>query len=358
MKNIIYLFGLLFLASLALTSCRKANGNFTGREYMPDMAHPVAYEANTYSYYYYNTWGTPEEKRALSQPRKPVAGTIARGYAGGDAMSKFANERVVIPANGAVPYYYEDNDEERLRAEAELKNPFPITEGGLATGKELYAINCAICHGEKGEANGHIVESGVYPAAPKSYLDEEFINAGDGRYYHAIMYGKNVMGHYKDKLSYEERWQVIHYIRSLQAKSQGRDYLVAAPPAPTAPLSIAEVIASGSGSIALDNVQFATGSARLRSSSYDELNNLVAILTDQAAVKLSINGHTDNQGNADNNRALSQKRAQAVLDYLVENGIDGGRLQAQGFGADQPVATNDTSEGRAQNRRTEVEIVQ
>ncbi len=338
---------------MVVTGCGKADGNYTGREYMPDMAHPIAYEANTYSYYYYNTWGTPEEKRKMSQPRKPVTGTIARGYAG----SAVANERVVIPANGSVPYYYEDNDEERLRAEAELSNPFPITEAGLATGKELYEINCGICHGAKGEANGHIVESGVYPAAPKSYLDEEFINAGDGRYYHAIMYGKNVMGHYKDKLSYEERWQVIHYIRSLQAKSQGRDYLVAAPPTPAAPMSIADVIASGSGSIALDNVKFNSGSATLKSSSYDELNNLVAILTDQAAVKLSINGHTDSKGNADANRTLSQKRAAAVMDYLVENGIDAGRLQAQGFGADVPVATNDTSEGRAQNRRTEVEII-
>jgi len=105
-------------------------------------------------------------------------------------------------------------------------------------------------------------------------------------------------------------------------------------------------------------VKFNSGSATLKASSYDELNNLSAILTDQAAVKLSINGHTDNVGNPDNNRALSQRRAQAVMDYLVGKGIDGGRLQAQGFGADQPVASNDTSEGKAQNRRTEVEIVQ
>jgi len=117
-----------------------------------------------------------------------------------------------------------------------------------------------------------------------------------------------VITSYSDKLSYEERWQVIHYIRSLQAKSQGREYLVA--------------------------------------------------LTDQAAVKLSINGHTDNVGNPDSNRTLSQKRAQAVLDYLVGKGIDGGRLQAQGLGDAEPVADNATNEGRAQNRRTEVEIVQ
>jgi len=345
----------MLLTAIVMTSCGKADGNYTGREYMPDMAHPITYEANTYSYYEYNTWSTPEEKREMSQPRKPVTGTIARGYAGGDAMAKFANERVAINPNGAVPYYYEDTDEERLRAEAELKNPFPITQEGLAVGGDLYRINCAICHGAKGEANGHIVETGVYPAAPKSYLNDEFIAAGDGRYYHAIMHGKNVMGHYKDKLSYEERWQVIHYIRSLQAKSQGRDYLVVAPPEP--PTSIEEMIAAGTGSIALENVQFDSGSARLKSSSFEELDNLANTLVDQKGARLSINGHTDNVGDATANRELSQKRAEAVKNYLVENGVDADRLIAQGFGADMPVASNDTSEGRAQNRRTEVEIV-
>lgn len=354
MKNILYLFGVLVLAAVLLTGCGRADGNDTGTEYMPDMAHSLAYEANTYSYYHYNQWSTPEEKRAMSTPRKPVQGTIPRGYAGGDTMSKFANERVAIKPNGSVPYYYEDTDAERLRAEEELSNPFPITEGGLAKGKELYEINCAICHGKKGEANGTIVESGVYPAVPSSYLNDEFIAAGDGRYYHAIMHGKNMMGHYKDKLSYEERWQVIHYIRSLQAKSQGREYLVVAPPPPR---SLADVITSGSGSITLDNVQFNSGSAKLKSSSYEELNDLALLLVEQESVRLSINGHTDNVGKEENNRRLSQKRAEAVLRYLAENGVDDDRLIAQGYGADQPIDSNDTDEGRAKNRRTEVSIV-
>ena len=67
---------------------------------------------------------------------------------------------------------------------------------------------------------GYLVreDGGVYPAQPANFLLEEFVQASEGRYYHSIMYGKNVMGGYADKLSYEERWQVIHYIRSLQAK--------------------------------------------------------------------------------------------------------------------------------------------
>ena len=57
-----------------------------------------------------------------------------------------------------------------------------------------------------------------------NFLLEEFVNASNGRYYHSIIYGKNAMGAYADKLSYEERWQVIHYVRSLQAKELKVEY--------------------------------------------------------------------------------------------------------------------------------------
>ena len=67
-------------------------------------------------------------------------------------------------------------------------------------------------------------DGGKYPAAPANFLLEEHLSASNGRYYHAIMYGKNVMGAYKDKLSFEERWNVIHYIRSLQAKELKLEY--------------------------------------------------------------------------------------------------------------------------------------
>ena len=63
-----------------------------------------------------------------------------------------------------------------------------------------------------------------YPAQPKNLLMDDLLQAGDGRIYFAIMYGLNMMGGYSDKLSYEERWQVIHYIRSLQAKSKNLPY--------------------------------------------------------------------------------------------------------------------------------------
>lgn len=214
---------------------------------MPDMVHATAYEANLYDYYAYNRWGTPEDYKSFAFPRNSVPGTVARGqvavaYAPDEAarlqaMQAFTGEdphTFAYTPNGSVPYYYADTEEERLRATREItRNPFPITEKGLAKGKGLYSVNCAICHGEKGDGLGYLVReadpakgitAGVYPAAPANFLLDTFVNSSVGRFYHGIMYGKNVMGGYSDKLSYEERWQVIHYIRSLQAANRKLAY--------------------------------------------------------------------------------------------------------------------------------------
>ena len=234
-KNIIAVAVVCWIAA-GIWSCSPAKGERTGHEYMPDMAHSVAYEANVYDYYYYNRWGTPEELKALSQPRLPVSGTIPRGSIGAMLASNYDEKvkqisgegslnGIAAPINGNVPYYYADTEEDRTRATKEIiANPFPITARGLEHGKELYNIYCGICHGDGGKGNGFLYEAGAYPAAPANLIDSVYLNSSNGRYYHAIMYGKNVMGSYKDKLSYEERWEVIHYIRSLQAKEKQKVY--------------------------------------------------------------------------------------------------------------------------------------
>jgi OOP family OmpA-OmpF porin len=66
-----------------------------------------------------------------------------------------------------------------------------------------------------------------------------------------------------------------------------------------------------------------------------------------------VSGHTDNRGDPDRNQTLSEQRAQAVREYLVNHGIDGNRIEAVGYGDQRPVALNDTEEGRRQNRRIE-----
>jgi mono/diheme cytochrome c family protein len=215
---------LLAFSVLAIFSCQQPGKNVTGSEYMPDMGHSIAFEANTSGWYSKNKWGSEADYHKMAQPRVPVKGTIARGAAGaeGNNTGLSSHGARAYTANGSVPYYYADTEEERLRATQEIiKNPFPITDAGLAKGKELYNIFCATCHGEKADGAGYLVrDGGKYPAQPANLVSDEFNASSNGRFYHAIIYGKNVMGGYSDKMSYRERWDVIHYIRSLQAATK------------------------------------------------------------------------------------------------------------------------------------------
>ncbi|HLU87509.1 MAG TPA: OmpA family protein, partial [Taishania sp.] len=108
--------------------------------------------------------------------------------------------------------------------------------------------------------------------------------------------------------------------------------------------------------IALRNIFFETASSTLKSESNSELDRLVKLMKDVPKLKVEISGHTDNTGSAALNDELSQARAQAVVNYLVSKGIDKSRLIAKGYGSNSPVATNNSAEGRQQNRRVEFEI--
>ena len=114
-------------------------------------------------------------------------------------------------------------------------------------------------------------------------------------------------------------------------------------------------IAIGS-KIALRNIFFDTGKSTLRPESNAELARLVKLMNDVPSLKIEISGHTDNTGSASLNATLSQDRAQAVVNYLKGKGVAAGRMTAMGYGSTKPIASNGTSDGRQQNRRTEFEI--
>ena len=80
-------------------------------------------------------------------------------------------------------------------------------------------------------------------------------------------------------------------------------------------------------------------------------------MNNNASLEVEIEGHTDNVGAESHNHKLSENRAKAVYDFLVENGISANRMTFKGFGASQPIATNDTDEGRATNRRTAFRVI-
>jgi outer membrane protein OmpA-like peptidoglycan-associated protein len=106
-------------------------------------------------------------------------------------------------------------------------------------------------------------------------------------------------------------------------------------------------------SMVLKNVFFETGSFELKKSSKVELDKLLGFMKVNPKVAVEIGGHTDNVGSAELNKELSKNRADAVRDYLVNNGASAGRIIAVGYGDSKPLADNETEEGRAKNRRTE-----
>jgi outer membrane protein OmpA-like peptidoglycan-associated protein len=107
-----------------------------------------------------------------------------------------------------------------------------------------------------------------------------------------------------------------------------------------------------------EKIQFEIDKANILSASHGLLNEVVQVLQQNGHIgKVDILGHTDNDGPDNYNKDLSDRRAKAVMSYLVEHGVAADRLQAKGLGETQPIADNATSAGREQNRRVEFMIV-
>jgi len=109
--------------------------------------------------------------------------------------------------------------------------------------------------------------------------------------------------------------------------------------------------------VRLEYVEFKTGSADLTDDSKYELDNVISTLKERPSLQVEVAGHTDNTGDAAANMQLSVARANAVRDYLLNDGIDASRMNAKGYGQTVPVADNETEEGRQENRRTEFKII-
>lgn len=104
----------------------------------------------------------------------------------------------------------------------------------------------------------------------------------------------------------------------------------------------------------LDDVAFGSGRSTLRPEAEASLGKLVDFVSQDASSRIRIEGHTDSSGSANANVVLSQKRAESIRDALIASGVDAGRITAIGLGPERPVASNDTAEGRAKNRRVDV----
>ena len=107
---------------------------------------------------------------------------------------------------------------------------------------------------------------------------------------------------------------------------------------------------------ALQGIQFESGKDVIKKTSFGILDQVVKVMVENPSYKLEINGHTDNKGNAEKNLQLSQKRSEAVKNYLIQKGVPANKLTAYGWGQTAPVADNTTNEGRTKNRRVEFKV--
>ena len=105
------------------------------------------------------------------------------------------------------------------------------------------------------------------------------------------------------------------------------------------------------------DILFETGKSTIKPGSFASLNEVVEAMKQKPLMKIEVAGHTDNVGEETANQKLSESRAASVKNYLAKKGIASSRITSKGFGESKPVASNDSEEGRAKNRRTEIRVL-
>lgn len=157
-----------------------------GRTYMPDMQYSRAYEAYA---------ANDLQQDRINYVPYPVEGTIRRG--------------------DLFPYTLPD-DSNGYRMSAQVENPLPpLNETQFKEAERLFNINCAICHGEKMDAQGPLATGGKVPAVANLTI-KQYVDMPEGTMFHSVTYGKGNMGSYASQLTRAERWMVVSYVKSVQ----------------------------------------------------------------------------------------------------------------------------------------------
>jgi mono/diheme cytochrome c family protein len=183
LKPVAFAFGMIALVSSCSNDPQKP-----GLEYMPDMYRSPSLET-------YQPTGLFSDS---SSARKPVAGTIPRGY---NTYFPYPNDTTGYEAAGR-----------------ELKNPLAAHEENIKEGDRLFKIYCQHCHGEKGDGDGTLRVKGDKFPVP-SYFDDAHKDLAEGKMFFSITYGKNLMGPHASQIDLDQRWKIVSYIKSLQAQA-------------------------------------------------------------------------------------------------------------------------------------------
>ncbi len=179
MKSLIKI--LVLAVTFIAVSCKSDTA--PNYQFMPNMYESVGYE----------TYGEAPFRNG-QEAQLPAEGSIPRGH---------------------VPFDIAGDVEGYNLAKATLKNPLDTTQVDLETGKALFDIYCAICHGKKGDGQGNLVKREKILGIPS--FDDAGRAINEGSIYHTIYYGRNAMGSYANQLNENERWQVVSYVLKLKA---------------------------------------------------------------------------------------------------------------------------------------------
>jgi mono/diheme cytochrome c family protein len=188
-----YLVTLVVAGAALFAACNSGNTRRNpGKTYVPDMVYSRAYDAYTKN---------PVTHNGLTS-QEPVSGTIARGH--------------------ALPDHLTEADTSAYSA---LQSPYTFNEAQLAEGKRLFNIYCGICHGSALDGQGPLFTSGKFASMPANLKSgAAYLVMPAGKMYHAIVYGKNMMGSYAAQLDVHQRWAVIAYIKKVQSENGGAGF--------------------------------------------------------------------------------------------------------------------------------------
>lgn len=214
MKRFTFLTAAISTTFLVASFSSCDNKRQPGKIYMPDMTYSRALETYAPLNDTVFTDDPSKQGREIFYNRKPVKGTIERGE---------------------LAEYTLPDDTTGYAMSAQVKNPIQTTLAGKDSAEtaRLYNINCAICHGAEGKANGPLATSGKIGGVA-NLTAEAYIKMADGTMYHSIYYGKNNMGSYASQLSRIQRWKIVQYIRTLQPKPAAQTSATAPAKADTA----------------------------------------------------------------------------------------------------------------------------
>ncbi|MCB9226550.1 MAG: OmpA family protein [Chitinophagales bacterium] len=348
-----FMFLVLVVVTASFFSSCKSKGDFPGRIFMPDMNYSNAYEAYASTKYQYQS--ANDSISAI----EPIAGTIPRRY--------LPNSEEVVNNDAKLMAYLFKNyfknpiehpeldNEQRKLAAVMLQNPIMGSDKVLAEGKVKYDIYCAVCHGKKGQADGTVItlpdgSDGPFTSIPPLF-ENRIVGMSDGELFYSISYGKNMMGGYYSQLSPEDRWKVLHYIKSLAGIKETNTLTK---------IEVDSIDVSAGSQFDVPNIYYNVGSAQLRPESEYILDQLVSFFDKNPNVVVEIGSHADSRGDFDKNMVLSNDRANSVVTYLTDHGVQANQLMAKGYGVTEPAVDcgeNCTGADHQKNRRTTFKIL-